>query len=555
MQQRSVNWNPNEGDWGQLTDEALLSERREKAEEKLQDLTNDQIQYLRRRCKTDLFFLANGPLEYDLLSPGLHGSYARWLEKTRATNRFRLQLLPRGHYKSTIGTITESVQLALPTDGLELPYPWDLGTAIKILIAHENRESASRFLFEIVEAFMSKPIMLALYPECIPSKRKQRLNKWEVELPRRSYSKEPTFDTIGVGGAAQGRHYNRLKLDDLVGENARDSETVMRGVLDWFDNIMSLTTRFKIDGWDLIGTRWSALDVYGHALKNLGIDRESSFIKIAHQDYDDGLIATYIRGAIENGEPIFPEEFDLDTLNIVRKNRKVWAAQYANNPKESGLTTFNPNWLKYYNVKGSNIYVFEKNGVSTRKLSVWDLERFIMVDPSMGETDRADESGLIVTGVDKDFNIYILETVKLRITPPELIEMMFRLYTKWRPKWISMEEVIFSAVFKYWFQRECIRRGVNPSIYPYKPGGKRSKIARIEGLTTYFAAGQVYLLEGMHDFRDEYEWFPLGESEHLLDALAQGPELWIPAKMQEQHSDYAAAEKEILEMRDAETGY
>ena len=544
---------PTAGEWNDLTDEREISKRRKAAEEQYSDLTNDQIRHLRRKCKQDLFFLANGPLEYDLLSSNLHGSYARWLSGTR-DSRFRLQLLPRGHYKSTIGTISESVQLALPCDGLEMPYPWNLEQSIKILIGHENRESAARFLYEITQAFMSKPLMLALYPECVPSKRHQRMNKWELELPRQSSSKEPTFDTIGVGGAAQGRHYHRLKLDDLVGEKARDSATVMKGVLDWFDNAMALTTRFKIDGWDLIGTRWSALDVYGHALRKFGIDQDKSFLKVdVTEKSDHKKLAVYLRGAIENELPIFPEEFDLETLNIVRSNAKVWAAQYANNPKESGLTKFDPNWLKFYNVKGSYIYVFEGN--SSRRVSIWDLERYIMIDPSMGETDDADDSGIIVTGVDDKFNIYVLETVKKRLLPPDLIDLMFKLYTKWHPRYISIEEVIFSAVYKYWFQRECQNRGVNPSIYEYKPGSQRKKTARIEGLTNYFAAGQVYILEGMYDFRDEYEWFPLGTSEHLLDAMAQGPEMWIPRKIQRMHDENMAAEKEILERRSVETGY
>jgi len=537
-----------------MVDEQTVSAQRKKGEERLKELTNDQVKHLRKRCKDDLFFLCTGPLEYDLLSPNFHGSYTRWLGRTR-NNRFRIQLLARGHYKSTIATIGESCQIALPCDGREdeIEYPWSLGPTVKILIGHENRESAARFLFEITEAFMSKPLMLALYPECVPSKRNQRMNKWELELPRKSSSKEPTFDTIGVEGAAQGRHYNRLKFDDLVGEKARDSETVMKGVLGWFNNCLSLTTRFKIDGWDLIGTRWSALDVYGHAIKTYGVNLADSIVNVPHDDYKDGKAAAYIRGAIENELPVFPEEFDLDTLGIIRQDRKVWAAQYANNPKESGLTTFDPKWLKTYNVKGSNLYIFE--GKATRKVDVWKLQRYILIDPSLGETESADETGIVVTGVDEHFNIYILETVKKRLIAPELIDLMFRLYTKWNPKWLSMEEVIFSAVYKYWFQRECRQRGVNPSIYPYKPGSKRSKIARIEGLANYFSSGQIYISEGMHDFRDEYEWFPLGSSEHLLDALAQGPELWVPEAVQHQMDDYAAAEEELMAMRSPETGY
>lgn len=543
--------------WQQLLDEKALSMRRAEAEQRYRDLTSEQIKYLKRRAKTDLFFLANGLLEYDLLSVNLHGHYAQWLDATKG-ERYRMTLMPRDHYKSTVNTISDSVQMALPNVADVQQWPYCLGPNIKMLIAHENRESASRFLFEITEAFTAKPLMLALFPECIPEPRKQRMNRWELELPRQAHHKEPTFDTIGAGGAAQGRHFNWLKLDDLIGEDARDSETVMKRILDWFDNVQSLLTRLKIDGWDLIGTRWAVTDVYSHALKKFGVNFQKSVLNCYSQSdiekMEPGQLCVYGRAALENGQPIFPEEFTLEDLNIIRKNQKVWAAQYANNPRDTDITDFHPSWLKYYNVgNAGRIYVFA--GETSWSVDPRHLDRVILVDPAVGETDMSDEWGFVVTGTDPSMNIYILEAYKKRMKPPEGVDEMFRLFTKWNPRLISIESVAFSAMLKYWFQEKCSRLGVYPSIYDYKPGGKRSKHGRIRGLTNYFAAGQVYMLEGMHQLRDELEWFPLGDSDHILDALAQGPEVWAPGLREENRQDWTQAEEKILEERDAITGY
>jgi predicted phage terminase large subunit-like protein len=539
-------------DLNRLMDQERLSERRRAAEEEYRDLTNDQISYLRKRAKNDLFFLASGPLEYDRLDVNLHGSVCNWLEKTR-DHQHRLLLLPRDHYKSTVGTISESVQMALPNDAGVQQHPWCLGPDIKMLIAHENRESAARFLYEITAAFMKKPLMLALFPECIPSKPAQRINKWELELPRDSHHKEPTFDTIGTGGAAQGRHYNWIKLDDIIGDEARDSETVMKRAIMWFDNINSLLTRLIVDGWDLIGTHWSYGDVYTHAKRQYGIDREHSIQIEDDPKVPHGELVTYIRGAEEYGVPIFPAEFPADKLRVIKKNRLVWAAQYANNPRDSELTEFHPSWLRFYNVSGHDLVIFE--GDSSRRVHIWDLDRVILCDPSVGETSQADESGLIVTGTDRENNIYILETVKKHLRPPEFIDMVLRLHQKWNPRLVSIEKVIFSATYKYWLQERAKDLKIYPSFYDYKPGGKRSKTARIRGLTNYFAAGQVYILDGMYDFREEYEAFPLGTSEHLLDAMAQGPEVWTAGLSERQWDDYRAAEEAILAERDIVTGY
>jgi len=144
--------NPTEEDWGRLTDESLLTQSRSEAQTKYADLGTDEINHLRRRAKHDLFFLISAVLDYELLSVDLHGHFCNWLEGTRG-ERYRVKLLPRGHYKTTVDTIGESVQIALPNEdthgqAIVSEYPWTLGTDVKILLAHETREGASRALFE-----------------------------------------------------------------------------------------------------------------------------------------------------------------------------------------------------------------------------------------------------------------------------------------------------------------------------------------------------------------------------------------------------------------------
>jgi hypothetical protein len=128
-----------------------------------------------------------------------------------AGKQWRLILLPRGHYKSTITTIADSIQIALPDDGGNEPYPRNLGPEVRVLIAHEGKEHAARFLTSITSHFTTNPLLMALYPTCTPGK-SQRVNNSELELPRKSYWAEPTFDVMGVGSRAQGRHYDFPKV-------------------------------------------------------------------------------------------------------------------------------------------------------------------------------------------------------------------------------------------------------------------------------------------------------------------------------------------------------
>lgn len=544
------------GEIGDLFSPHKLKKARAAAEEKGKDWSQSDIEHLRKKCKNDLFFLCRGPLEYTKLSPTFHKGLTNWLQGTRSLQH-RLLLLARGHYKTTVSTIGEGIQMALPNVSNVQDHPYHLGPNVKILVSHEVRETAAQFLFEITAAFTRKPILMALFPECIPTKNVERINKWQLELPRTEHHKEATFSTIGSGGAAQGGHYNWLKLDDLIGEKARDSDTIMRTTLNWFDNINSLLTEFEVDGWDLTGTRWAYSDVYSHAMERYGIDLDNSIPTCISprelKAFSGGVLGVYARGAIEDGLPVFSEQFSLKKLEILRKNRLVWAAQYANNPMESGLNEFS--WpIKFYNTNSKrDIVVFE--GESSFKRKFDELNIYILTDPSMGESLTADETGIVVVGVDQKFNIYILETIKKRLIPPAYVDEIFRLNLKYRPEVIAIEEVNFSGIYKYWIQEKGKELRIYPPIRSYKPGTKRTKLGRIRGLSHFFSAGQVYIHEGMHDFRDEYEQFPMGQSEHLLDAFAQGPDFWDAGMGSEEIERQDAMVEDLMEERSITTGY
>lgn len=549
-----------------LFDQEKLSSARKKAEETFLDFTTSEIIIFKRKLKSDLFFLATC-LGYDLLSPNLHGNYANFIMKNRGW-QYTLELMPRNHYKSSLRTIIDSIQMALPNEIGGSPvlnsYPYTLGPNIKLLLMHEVRDKASDFLFEIAQAFTRAEVMLAFFPECIPSRQLQRINRYELEIPRTDIHREATFETLGTGSASQGGHYHWIKPDDLFGEEARDSESTRAKLLRQFDGMSSLLTRPKFDGWNMVGTRWGFNDIYYHAMKRYGIDVPNSVLNCIPEKevnkFKGGLLRVYARSIREKGEIIFPEEVTPERIALLRKNPIDFAAQHMNNPSESGITEF-PWPLKFYNINARNpreIIVF--SGDSDRptiRVDQRDLDIVIFCDPSMGVNEHADETGIVVTGVDTRSNIFILETIKKRLIPPVLVDEIFRLFFKYSPRLIAIEEVNFSAIYKYWINERAKNTKVHLPIRAYKPGSQRSKEARIRGLSHFFSAGQVYVHEMMNDFRDEYEQFPVGESQHLLDALAQGPDYWEKGDMvtSGQVKNYAEKECEYIEARDINTGY
>lgn len=513
-----------------LTDAEHIKEARKAAESEAGKLTTEDWHTLRKLAKSNLYFLASTILGYNKLSPDLHGHFCAWLVKND-NEQFRETLLPRGHFKSTIQTISDSIRVALPDDAGDAPWPRCLGTNVRLLIGHEVQDSAARFLFSITSHFLNNPLLMGLFPECVPDPKKHRVNKNELQLPRSEIWSEPTFDTMGVGGRGQGRHYNFLKLDDLFGDKARDSEAERRVTYDWFDNIQSFFSDFAKDRLDLIGTRWAFDDLYSHA----------------HEMYGD-LLKKYIRSCEEQGKPIFPEMFPATRLTVLKKNQKVWMAQYVNNPEEGGAR-FERAWKRFYIWLGDNII-----GIPTRafgaggdprleRVNVKECDICILIDPAMNGL-----GGYIITAMDRRGRVFILKAKKAVWRPPELVNEIFQDVIKWKPRTVVIEAVLFSEVFHHWIVREQAFRNIRFKIEPAKTRNK-TKDSRIEGLSNFFSASQIYFEETQQELIDEFDTFGASSQIHILDALAYGPEFWkLPASLQQQ-------QQQEVSNRDSQTGY
>lgn len=515
----------------QIRPELILSTQKD-ADKLRAGYSDEDIKTLRNHCKFDLFFLLK-LLGYKNIDVNLHGEYCAWLEANRDW-QYLLTLLPRGHYKSTVNTVGDSIQTALPLDlhSSSIPYPYNLGTNVRICIVHDVALMAQQFLRIITQQFLTNPFLISLYPECVPNPKRNRINLSGLELPREASWGEPTFDTMGVGARGQGNHYNKLKLDDIYGEAARDSQTEREAHIQWFDNVQSFCITPAADIIHITGTRWAFDDVYAHAMNVYNKDESGKLL-------ENPQLKTFIRSVYKDNtklSPIFPAQYDesgrivagftLEKLNILKKNKKVWNAQYINDPKE-GAAKFQPEWKRFFDWSGPskrNILVTEKktlfNNGSEEEISFEELDRLILVDPALDGL-----SGIVVTGTDRKKRVYILEAIKGSYPPEQLRNLIFQLVAKYNPRLVAIEDVLFSALFEVWFRTEMAIRGMRFRIEPVKTGQKQKEL-RVNGLSNFFEAGQIHFHPSQHQLIDEFDQFGATDDYHMLDALAYGPRLW-----------------------------
>lgn len=542
-----------------LLNEVSLGVKQKEAEQKRARFSNEDIRKFRVRAKRDLFFLCHSVLGYDRLSPNLHGQLCTVVEQTE-NRRFREFLLPRGHFKSTILTIGHSIQTVLPIekedleyDGWWLPYnyvqlpiqwPATLGPDCRLLIGHETAEGAARFLYAITRHFTSNPLLMSLFPETTPSNRKQKVTKWELELPRTQSHPDPTIDTMGVGAKSQGRHYNKIKLDDIFGDKARDSEAESETTIQWFDNIQSFFSMFSRDTLDIMGTRYAHDDVYAHAHEVYGV-------------WPAGQLHSYIRKVEELNpetkkiEPIFPEEFTPEVLTIIKKNKKVFSAQYENDPDVAG-TGFSAQ-PKYFHWSGINTITKLTGGGAFKqkvvRIDVRLLDICFLIDPGAGTT-----GGFVVTGMDHVGCVYVLQAIPLALPPSEFTELTFRMVRKWQPRVVAIESDLFAATYEHWWKSEMLSRKIEFSIEAVYTK-KRAKDFRIGGLDHYVKTENLWINETQHDLVREFRQWGKTKDIHLLDAIAYGPEVWRPAVSGTFAAAQASASSQMESGRDIVTGY
>lgn len=519
--------------------------------------------------RRDLYYLTQGILGYDKLTPHTHGAFTKFCSETPkiVTNgetrllRRRMIQMPRSHFKTTIATISHSIQLILNDPN------------VRILLVASSAANAERFLQEIKNHFVRNELFRWLYPDLIPQNtREYSWNKQEMTVPRSVHWREPTIDTIGSKGDVQSRHYNWIKADDIIGEKELQSDAEMSKTIEWSSGLESLLVSPVTDFIDYIGTRWRMDDVYAW-VENFyaGTDKVTER-SLGPYAIAKGELAIFRREALEDGKPIFPEQISLEFLSrLMRENPERYAAQYANNPKAKGITTFNEGWLRYYNlhdvredgdIKEASVSWYDPVAKREESVPIEALDRILLFDPAVAEHKKSARNAMILCGVYERARsplVFILETRIGHYKPHTAVDHIFDLDRKWQPRLVSVERFGYQGSIKYWLQERAERDHLPyPNLVEYPPKGtgtsQLAKDERIKGLQPLFRNGQILMLDSMLELREEYLYYPRGTFRDALDALAQGLAYWRTS-FDESRRDASLAHEERLIASIGPTGY
>jgi predicted phage terminase large subunit-like protein len=329
-----------------------------------------------------------------------------------------------------------------------------------------------------------------------------------VVAPRTHASVEPSIETAGVETSKVGKHYSKLKFDDLVSDKNTTTKELMDKVESVFKAAGSLLD--PSGKTDIAGTRWHFGDLYGRLLSELKDSKDFSY---------------FHRKAVE-GDKYFFMDIGANSLTpefLAQKRAAqgsyVFSCLYNNEPVDDEDAIF----------KARDFAFYEPDNYPDGLFITACLDP---IPPNEGT--KGDDAALTVCGTDSELNIYILDIVAGRLQPSEQIEEIFRMHQKWGINVLGVETNAFQKVMRRDIEfRYTQERKSNPNfrffhIEEFVGTSLPNKERRIQGLQPYHERGALRFpgksldtLKGLwYALAIQLLQFPKSAKDDLSDSLA-----------------------------------
>ena len=380
-------------------------------------MLNDKVQYIREAAEASLETFIRLVAPYQVLG-GVHQELCDWMTRSDASSH-QLILLPRDHGKSRLLAFWVAWWITKNPD-------------TRVLYISSTSNLAEKQLY-FIKQILTSPIYTKYWPDMV-SRREGDREKWTsseicVDHPKRKEEavRDPTVFTAGLTTSITGMHCDVALLDDVVVYENAYTEEGRRKVESQYSLLTSIqgTGSFQ----KVVGTRYHPKDLYG------------SMVEMEQDDYSEqgeiiGSTPVYevFERAVENrgdgtGEFLWPKQqrtdgkwFGFDMRELAKKratypDKTQFRAQYYNDPNDpenerisrDSFQYFEPKRLKY---ESGNWYYQD------RKLNI-----FAAVDFAYTVSRRSDYTAIVVIGVDREWNTYLLEIERFKT---EKISDMFK---------------------------------------------------------------------------------------------------------------------------------
>ena len=366
---------------------------------------------------------------------------------------------------------------------------------IKIILGSKTISQSKKWLREI-RGHINSPRSPFLY---LKPDDPEKWTESEIIVDRVDTSADPTITTTGVLKDILGAGGELIILDDPV--SPKNSQTVLQRekLEEWFYQVLS--PMLEPGGqFIIVGTPWHEEDLY-EIFRN---DPEWKYYKFpAEKPPEDELMDYHVDYYNNPDEVLWYPKWNMDELTKKRKTQgSVWyAMSYLLDLSRVKGGIIDHTWLNWYGT-----------------LPEGDYHYVMAVDPSIGEKQTSDYTGIVVVARNRDTGrIYVIDSDMGRWESQKRIERIEYYFNLYPIQKIGVED---SAISKDFIG--MLRRDTMLPIQPISHMG-RDKTTRLQSISPRIESGDIlFPLSLKHSkipFYDQLIEFPKGSHDDLVDAF------------------------------------
>ena len=155
------------------------------------------------------------------------------------------------------------------------------------------------------------------------------------------------------------------------------------------------------------------------------------------------------------------------------------------------------------------------------------VNTFLGIDPASSTKSTADYSVTFRLAFDGK-NIYVLPYFRQRVTPLAHAEQIVETVRQDKPTRGQVETVGYQEMLRTYLRQRLEEEDLYLPGLELKFNPRTEKSARLEMLQPFFASGRIWLMDNMPELEDEFNMYPRGKHDDLLDGLYYATRKLIP---------------------------
>lgn len=368
-----------------------------------------------------------------------------------------------------------------------------------IIVGSYDQSNAEASLFSVINTLQTNDRLRADFGNLCPEQKKEE--KGYNRIKKFQATNGVLLEAMTTQQSARGRLHKDQRPDFFLGDDIETYKTALS------DAVTNKTKEFLKELRTAMDSKDGRLLYLANHFSDLGVvqelidQKDTMFYQNNPIHLSDGTLTWPAKYG--NGEG----KISIDYVKNLAKDSVTFETEYLNQPFSEERRIFKKALFKYVD-----------------KLPQTRLSCFIMLDPAFTTNQDSDSTGISIVWLDSQ-GMWYVKSWRQKVTPKELIDLIFSLYDAHKPEKIGIEEVGFTQGLKPFLDDEMRRRNKHLPMVMLKHNSTH-KETRIRGLLSYFEAGTILFLQNeCSDLEEELLRFPHSQHDDVMDSLAYAPQM------------------------------